>query len=183
MDAKLCIPDDDAYIIIESIHTAGLHKASVSTQVFRRVYGVCNTQDVYFNNKKLDRPLSGFELLKDFLSGGDLVRTEDSGEQRVITRYIGTRNYIKPVSDLNYNNNLSKKLSKDYFIGDLGKIFAYGFDPIPDVKLFGKPNISFNMPGDGAYPVAVVKYNKRTGDVEQILDPIKKKKIIFELVK
>ena len=121
--------------------------------------------------------------MKDFLSGGEEVRTENTGEQRVITRYMGSRNYVKPISDLNYNNDLAKALSKDYFIGDLGKLFTFGKDPIPEIKLFGRPGVTFSMPGNGSYPVAVAKYSKEARKIEQILDPVKKKQIISELIK
>ncbi|SIQ11156.1 hypothetical protein [Marinobacterium stanieri] len=183
MDVQMCTPSDDKLVIIESLHVSSIHKFSVSTQVYRRVYGVCHSQDVYFDNEKLNKPLSGLQILQNFISGGDRVTTKPTGEELVITRYMGSRNYLKPVGDLNVNNEIGKALSKDYYIGRLGQLFAYGTDPIPDVKLFGNASMTFSMAGNGAYPVAVAVYDSATGNLSQVLDPVEKKRMILELVK
>ncbi len=183
MDVQMCTPEDDKLVIIESLHVSSIHKFSVSTQVYRRVYGVCRTQDIYFDNQKINKPLSRLQILQNFLGGGDRVTTKPTGDELVITRYMGSRNYLKPVGDLNVNNELGKALSKDYYVGRLGQLFAYGTDPIPDIKLFGNANITFSMPGNGSYPVTVAVYDIATGDLTQVLDPIEKKRMILELVK
>lgn len=166
---EICTPQPN-YVIVEQIHPkSGLPNfgntiGPSNLQVFRRVIQVCDSQDVFFEGKRLQGIPSTWQYIQEFLRPGKQITTRPNGQKNFLLTYAGFENIITPLPKI--GNLFPEKWTKQYNLGVPPSPFVYGKDPIPAIRLYGKPNVQFVMFGGKEPPIAVGIYKQSTKKLE-----------------
>lgn len=165
------------FIIIERIYNRDAlnwHGIGASLiQVHKMVYQLYRKQDVYLEGHKITADnISLWQRIK-ILSGAHLIQHNSAdNDTRFALDYAGSNFKGTPVNIPGLNSkSIPEFLTKEYKL-PTGRIMAYGKDPIPNVNLYGRPDIKFVMGSGGKDdPVAAAKYEMSTRQLKPV-DPI-----------
>jgi hypothetical protein len=167
METLVCTPQD-TYVIVESIHTV-ITTARVGPtlrKVVRHVARTCAVQDIYYDGQRVTGMPSTFQYVMSALGLGDLT-TRPNGEQRLMLAYAGFENLVRLLPQEFHAPPLPEEAFREYTLPRFGP-FEYGRDPIPNVRLFGRPDIQFTSPGGDAPAAAVAIYDGATGQLRPV---------------
>jgi len=166
MNTRICTPDD-TYVIIEQIHSKNFFpglKIGIEpdkVQVVRRILRVCDIQDIYRDGERLPDMPNGWQLFQNLI-GWRKLTPRPTGESQFVLQYTGFQNVVilPRIGDLLPESWTSAHLTPT------PRLFHYGHDPIPHIKLYGNHAVNFTMPGGKPPATAIAIYHGATGRLE-----------------
>nr|EKW7277453.1 hypothetical protein [Pluralibacter gergoviae] len=100
---------------------------------------------------------------------GSKITTKDTEGLIYHLEFMGSVVATTPIAGFD-NTDTPRFLTSEYVMA-LPDIMSYGKNPIPDVSLYGKSNVSFFMNDGGkGNPTAIAKYNIKTRELVMIND-------------
>ena len=170
INLQLCTPQP-TYLIIEEIHRIPLPGldglgALVSPgghKVYRRVAQVCDVQDIFFDNERVEGMPTTWQYLKDFIDSRDRITTRPTGARELTLAFAGDRTMVQFPSVSQFD--MPEWWKKEYDV-TLPSPFTYGTDPIPHVALYNNPAAMFVMPGGKGPATAIGILRSGSSQVE-----------------
>lgn len=181
---KLCTPQP-TYIIIEQIHPKGGIPQFGNTvgpsmlQVYRRIAQTCDVQDMFFEGKRINGMPSTWQYVQEYLKPGRQITTSPTGVKEFVLTYAGFKNILTPLPKIGGLIPASWTTERDLGVPPMA--FVYGADPIPQVQLYGNPQVQFTMSGGKPPPIAVGLYHKGRNKLE-LPTPAERDRVIKQLV-
>jgi hypothetical protein len=181
---NLCTPQPN-YVIVEQIHSKSGMPAiggvigPQANQVYRRIFQVCDIQDMFFQGKRISGFPSTWQYIQEFIHKGKQITTRPTGKKQLTIAYSGFKNLITPLPK--FREALPESLTKQYDLGTPASPFIYGKDPIPQIQLYGNSKVEFITFGGNTPPTAVGVYKGAKGQLE-LPDPANRKKMIKGLL-
>lgn len=175
MDVTLCKPNKTSYVIIESIHSSDFFRVGEITQVYRQVIGFCNFQTFLFDGQRLNGNPSTYQYLKHFFSRKQRITTAPTEKNGLYYVYRGVSNAVKPLNTPLASGLLGNQLS----LGSPKTPFTWGSDPVPHIKLHGRSDVHFVMPGNNPPPTAFAVYSSETGELSDVPN-LKERRALLE---
>lgn len=144
-----------------------------STQVVKCVYQLCVKQDVYLDGEKITPSNATLWQRCKIFFGAQLVQL-DSPDKKTsfVLDYVGSTFHATPLG----NTGSSTKSLPNFLVRDYklitNRFFAYGKDPIPQISLYGRPDVTFIIDNGGkGDPIAAAKYDLNTKQLK-IIEPL-----------
>ncbi len=159
-------PEGMPKLIVEKVYMKGMSKLTGSLyQVFRQVHSLCSVSTIHYNNSKeeitdLEEILSQISIGKQTFRGYGLEAKKQlySGFDNVL-KVPKIQPYLPP----SIQNLVS--LKERYMFNT--KLYNIGHDPIPMVKLYNNPNVTFITAGGIEEPFAIACYDPTHGTLHQ----------------
>lgn len=185
LNVDRCAPNG-TYIIIEQVHPmtgapTGLRPRPGLTQVYRKVFQVCELQgDYYFDGKPIAGQPNAWHYIRELMSRQDRLTTTPTGELGWIRAYAGFKNVATPLPPI--RDKLPEMVTRERDFGTPPTPFVFGTDPIPHVQLYGRMDIRFVAFGGRGAPTALVIYDGEDGSLKEVQDPLERQRIMGEFV-
>jgi hypothetical protein len=159
----LCRPES-VYIITESVEDkGGLGPATMDvaklTGVVRKVVQACIPQDYVVDGKVRSGQPTNWEYIKSLLGLAKIEGKDKQGGMVIpLLVYAGFRNFGEVQGVIERRAVWTPK------------VFQYGRDPVPAVKLYGNAGINFYSVGGKASPSVIVIYdpNNKNNPITQV---------------
>ncbi|EMB4325961.1 hypothetical protein RJ492_004408 [Pluralibacter gergoviae] len=138
------------------------------TQIHRTVIQLRRKQEMYMDGVKITpKDITLWQQIK-YLTGSKIT-TKDTEGLIYHLEFMGSVVATTPIAGFD-NTDTPRFLTSEYVMA-LPDIMSYGKNPIPDVSLYGKSNVSFFMNDGGkGNPTAIAKYNIKTRELVMIND-------------
>lgn len=184
-DVKLARPTG-IYFIIERLYSRDGIMPSVGevgpslNQVHRTIIQLRRKQEIYMDGAQIvPKDISLWQQIK-YLTGTK-VTTKDTEVLIYTLEFMGSIMGTTPLPGFE-NNSIPRFLTSEH-IFSLPSIMSYGRDPIPDVLLYGRSNVTFFMDNGGrGNPTAIAKYNKNIKDLAMINDQVQAASIMKNIL-
>lgn len=156
------------------------HFSPSAVQIQRYVYQLRKEQEVFWEGRKIDYTQLGIWEKFKILMGNDLVsRDKQGGSTLYSLEFAGFETRVTPLDGA--KAPLPDFLGKSYKI-NVPTPYIYGQDPIPEMKLYGRKDVSFIMSNGGlSAPTAMAKYNKTTKNLIMIRTELEMKNLMLSL--
>jgi len=185
MDELEVYGETGIFIIKEQIFNKGGlpsigHFSPSTIQIQRSIYQLRKEQEVFLEGKKVNYDQLGIWEKFKILMGNDLVSRDKLGGKTLFSlEFAGFETRITPLDGA--KAPLPDFLGKSYKV-KMPTPYIYGKDPIPEVKLYGRTDISFIMSNGGrATPTAMAKYHKATKNLIMVRTEIEMKSLMLSL--
>ncbi|PIF23735.1 hypothetical protein [Candidatus Pantoea floridensis] len=165
------------FIIIERIYNRDVPNwhgiGSELVQIYKVVYQLYRKQDLFLDGERITPAnASLWDHLKIFAGSELEQQNSKDNETRFALDYAGSEFRTTPLVYPGLNiKSVSTFLTSDHPI-PTQRILAFGQDPIPDIKLYGRSDAQFVMANGGKDdPMAAARYDSNSGQLK-LLDPI-----------